>query len=294
MATKKDIITCAGEGQSLLKCTGGKTESDFYTTFNMWGKGHSCYCKKCLDKIYEYYYKNSGENDKVALYHTLIQENVPFITEVYDKLSAKYGKVTINKYLTEVGSRSQKQTMWADFSASDFKLIDTDGFESQEEMKELVKKWGDQCSKAEYEFLEETFERYTQGREEMSSGEEDLFRDLCRDRLLLRKLNDGTYSGDETIDKVQSRLSKIMSTLKIDRFEEKKVLTLSEQTLFEKIRLCDKNNVEDIYSKPTKGYDLNKIQYYTEKFSLRPLANMLVGHRDFSVNLDNIEEYNLE
>ena len=43
-----------------------------------------------------------------------------------------------------------------------------------------------------------------------------------------------------------------------------------------------------------KYYDLNKIQYYNEKFSLRPLANMLVGHRDFSVNLDDIEEYDLK
>ena len=53
---KKDLIICAGEGQSLLKCTGGKVESDFYPSFNMWGNGHTKYCKKCLDKIYDYYY----------------------------------------------------------------------------------------------------------------------------------------------------------------------------------------------------------------------------------------------
>lgn len=293
MATKKDIITCAGEGQSLLKCTGGKLENDFYPTFNRWGNGRSCYCKKCLNKIYDYYYKNSSENDKVALYYTLVQINTPFITEIYDKLSVNMPKVTINSYMIEFIKRTTKQDIWNDFSSSDFKLIDSDGFSNQEEMKELIKKWGD-GSKADYEFLEETYDRYTEGRDELSTSEEDLFRDLCRDRLLLRKINDGTYCGDETLDKVQSRLAKIMATLKIDRFEEKKVLTLSEQSLFEKIRLCDKNNVEDIYSEPTKNYDLNKIQYYTEKFSLRPLANMLVGHRDFSVDLDNIEEYNLE
>ena len=131
MAVKKDLITCAGEGQSLLKCTGNKTESDFYNTFNMWGNGHTRYCKKCLDKIYDYYYKNSNENDKVALYHTLVQENTPFITEVYDKLSVNMPKVTINKYLTEIAKRTQKQTMWSDFSASDFKLVDNTSFEDQ-------------------------------------------------------------------------------------------------------------------------------------------------------------------
>ena len=34
-----------------------------------------------------------------------------------------------------------------------------------------------------------------------------------------------------------------MSTLKLDQFETNKPKTLSEQSLFEKIRLCDENNV---------------------------------------------------
>ena len=110
---------------------------------------------------------------------------------------------------------------------------------------------------------------------------------------MLRKINDNRYNGDETIDKVQNRISKTMSTLKLDQFESNRPKTLSEQSLFEKIRLCDENNVKDIYSEPSKYYDLNKVQYYNEKFSLRPLANMLVGNRDFSVNLEDIEQYDL-
>jgi hypothetical protein len=48
-------------------------------------------------------------------------------------------------------------------------------------MKELSKKWGDQCSKAEYEFLEETFKRYTDedDEEDLSPQRVDLIRDLC-------------------------------------------------------------------------------------------------------------------
>lgn len=282
MATKKDIITCAGEGQSLLKCTGGKTESDFYTTFNMWGKGHSCYCKKCLDKIYEYYYKNSGENDKVALYHTLIQENVPFITEVYDKFSAKYGKVTINKYLTEVSSRNQKQTMWADFSASDFKLIDTDGFESQEEMKELVKKWGDQCSKAEYEFLEETFKRYTNedDEEDLSPQRVDLIRDLCNYRLILRKINDGTYSGDMTQEKVQSQIASLLKTLKLDNFEVKKKKSETEQLLEYRIWEIENTRPAELFDKE-EYKDFFDIHKDWGKDILRCVKNLLVGSKEY-------------
>ena len=290
---KKDLIVCAGEGQSLLKCTGGKLEADFYPSFNMWGNGHTKYCKKCLDKIYDYYYKNSGENDKVALYHTLVQENIPFITEIYDKLSVNMPKVTINKYCTELAKRTQKETMWNDFSASDFKLVDNGSFKDQEELKELIKKWGD-GSKADYEFLEETYDRYTEDLDELSVAQQDLFRDLCRDRLLLRKINDGVYIGDETLDKVQSRISKTMSKLKIDNFAEKKEYTISEQLMFNKIAQIELTKPADLYKEPKKYKDFNKVRKYYQDICLRALKNCLIGTKEFNVNMDDLSEYKLE
>ena len=277
MATKKDLITCAGEGQSLLKCTGNKTESDFYSTFNMWGNGHSRYCKKCLDKIYDYYYKNSNENDKVALYHTLVQENTPFITEVYDKLSVNMPKVTVNKYLTEINKRTQKQTMWSDFSASDFKLVDNTSFEDQEEMKKLSKKWGDQC-----EFLEETFKRYTNDddEEDLSPQRVDLIRDLCNYRLILRKINDSTYDGDMTQEKVQSQIANLLKTLKLDNFEVKKKKSEVEQLLEYRIWEIENTKPAELFDKE-EYKDFFDIHKDWGKDILRCVKNLLVGSKEY-------------
>ena len=294
---RENIRMCSGYNAPLLNCLGEVKESDFYNTWSKFTNGKTLYCKKCIEKIYNYYLKET-DSPKSALYFTLMKIDIPFIEDVYNSVVDKKGEnFNIGFYINAINAKQSNKEIWTDFSVSD-ELKDTDRTiksvaEKRQELNALEKKWGIQDLEEDYDFLEETFQRYTNGVDFVNSQQEDLYKDLCRDRLLLRKINDNRYNGEETIDKVQNRISKTMATLKLDQFESNRPKTLSEQSLFEKIRLCDENNVQDVYSEPSKYYDLNKIQYYNEKFSLRPLANMLVGNRDFSVNLEDIEQYDL-
>lgn len=294
MASK--VRLCKGHNAPLLKCVGDVIETEFYNSWSNFSDGKVPYCKKCLQKIFEYY-KNETNSEKTAAYFTLMKIDTPLIEEIFDSVVNKKGSFNLSTYMAELQKRDSNKDIWQDFSGTDVELKDISEVktitERKKEINALEKKWGIQDCIEDYDFLEETFDRYTQGVEFVNSQQEDLYKDLCRDRLLLRKINDNRYNGDESIDKVQNRISKTMSTLKLDQFESNRPKTLSEQSLFEKIRLCDENNVKDIYSEPSKYYDLNKVQYYNEKFSLRPLANMLVGNRDFSVNLEDIDQYEL-
>lgn len=290
------VRLCKGHNAPLLNCIGDVLDTEFYVSWSKFSDGKVPYCKKCLQKIFEYY-QNETNSEKTAAYFTLMKIDTPLIEEIYNNVVNKKGKFNLSTYISELQKRDSNKDIWQDFSSTDVDLKDISEIktiaERRKELNDLEKKWGIQDSVEDYDFLEDTFQRYTKGIEFINPQQEDLYKDLCRDRLLLRKINDNRYNGEETIDKVQNRISKTMSTLKLDQFENNKPKTLSEQSLFEKIRLCDENNVKDIYSEPTKYYDLNKIQYYNEKFSLRPLANMLVGNRDFSVNLEDIEQYEL-
>ena len=294
MASK--VRLCKGHNAPLLNCSGDIMETEFYNSWSNFSDGKVPYCKKCLQKIFEYY-KNETNSEKTAAYFTLMKIDTPLIEEIFDSVVNKKGSFNLSTYMAELQKRDSNKDIWQDFSGTDVELKDISEVktiaERKKEINALEKKWGIQDCIEDYDFLEETFGRYTQGVEFVNSQQEDLYKDLCRDRLLLRKINDNRYNGDESIDKVQNRISKTMSTLKLDQFESNRPKTLSEQSLFEKIRLCDENNVKDIYSEPSKYYDLNKVQYYNEKFSLRPLANMLVGNRDFSVNLEDIDQYEL-
>ena len=289
---KKDLITCAGEGQSLLKCTGGKVESDFYPSFNMWVNGHTKHCKKCLDKIYDYYYKNSGENDKVALYYTLIQENTPFITDIYDKLKPKIGKITPNKYFTELSKTNKNVDLWKDFSASDFKLIDSEAM-TDPQIREWEKNWGAQTIEG-YKFLDETYKRYTKDIEKLTVAQKDLIKDLCQYRLMLRQINDSTYNGEMSQKDIQSQISSLLSKLKMDNFEEKKTGTLSEQSMFAINQMIERVDVVDVYGKKKEYEDhIGRRKYYKD-MCLRPLLNCLADHKDWDLNIDDVTQYNIE
>ena len=96
------------------------------------------------------------------------------------------------------------------------------------------------------------------------------------------------------INVVQTQINGICNRLRIDEFESNVAKTPSQKSFFEKITQVEENNVKDIYSKPMKNFDLNKIHEYNEKFSYRPLVNELLNHRDFDINIDNIKEDYLE
>lgn len=301
---KTEIKMCCGHNSDILQCVGTKKITDYFVSWSKFDNGTVKYCKDCCDKIFKYYLEEYND-EKVALLYTLAKIDIPFIGQVYlDTLEKtnKFGNkvpLSVSSYISTLHKSQTNKDIYSDFSDTDCNVFELDikgktKLQKEEELSRLEKTWGIQDDISDYDFLEETFNRYTDGIDFVNSQQQDLYRDLCRDRLLLRKINDNRYNGEETIDKVQNRISKTMSILKVDQFESNKAKTLSEQSLFEKIRLCDANNVQDVYSEPSKYYDLNKIQYYNEKFSLRPLANMLVGHRDFSVNLDDIEEYDLK
>ena len=108
----------------------------------------------------------------------------------------------------------------------------------------------------------------------------DLYKDLCLNRLILRKINDNRYNGEETIDKVQNRIAKIMSTLKIDQFEVKKKKSDIE-------RIIEKQIWEIENTEPAEVVDKNEYKDYLNiesdwgKHILRAIRNLLVGTKDY-------------
>lgn len=292
MAVKKESIRmCKGHKSPLLNCIGDRKESDFYTCWSDFTDGKTLYCKNCCDKMFKYFIDN-GCSEKMALYYTLMKIDQPFIKEIYESTLEKKNKfgnlvgVSVGSYLTELHKSSAKKEIWKDFSCTDVNNIvefDTKVAsieEKKERLNKLEKDWGKQDTIEDYEFLEETFDRYTSDRDELDPRQIDLFRDLCRDRLLLRKINDGRYGGEESIDKVQARVSKLMGTLKIDQFEQKKKKTDIEKILEKQIweientepaEVIDKNEYADFLDiKKSWGQDI-----------LRCVKNLLVSSKEY-------------
>ena len=312
MARKAENVTlCMGHNTPMLQCIGLKKDSEYFSSWSPFHQnGKIPFCKECCNKMFQYYLSET-KSAKAALYYTLMKMDTPFIQEVYEKgnemrvsgdVNGRKIPISINTYMSTIRKYSKNKEIWSDFSATDVDIADIDSkIQSREikqkEMDQWEIDWGKQEEITDYEFLNDTFVRYTKNVEFVNPQQIDLYRDLCRDRLILRKINDGRYNGDESIDRVQNRIAKTMSILKVDQFTSNRPKTASEQALFEKIRLCDEKNVKEVYRHPTKDLkarkDYDAIKAYNELFSLRPLGNMLVGHRDFNVSLEDLDRYDL-
>lgn len=309
MGRKAENVTlCMGHNTPMLQCIGLKKDSEFFSSWSPFhSNGKVPYCKECCNKMFQYYLDET-KSAKTALYYTLMKIDIPFIKSIYEIVNErslsgdKNGKrtpINIGTYVNELRRYSKNKEIWADFSATDVDITEVDAKIQtaeikQKEMKQWEIDWGIQDEVCDYEFLNDTFNRYTKGVEFVNPQQEDLYRDLCRDRLLLRKINDNRYNGDETIDKVQNRISKTMATLKVDQFESNRPKTASEQSFFAKIAQIEQTKPADLYKEPKKYKDFNKLRQYEEDMVLRPLLNTLCGHRDFDINIEDAERYNLD
>ena len=298
MARKTEKVRlCKGHNSPLLNCLGDIRESEFYLSWSKFTDGKVPYCKNCVNKIYEYYLQETG-SEKTALYFTLMKLDIPFIEEIYNSIAEKK-TVTISTYITTLQRKTTCQEIWSDFTATDVKLDENEVHiqtvdDKKRELDNLEKTWGKQDCVEDYDFLEDTFSRYTKGVDFINPQQEDLYKDLCRDRLLLRKINDNRYNGEESLDKVQNRISKTMAILKLDQFEENKPKTISEQLMFTKIAQIEQTKPADLYKEPKKYRDFNKIKMYYKDLVLRPLLNTLVGSKDFNIDIDDVGKYNLD
>lgn len=323
MAQGKPVtLMCSGHNNKILKCCGTKAYTgNFYMSRSPFasfpkeldkelkeGWGVIPYCKDCVQKIFEYYFESTNKF-QLAVYYTCQKLDIPFVMDLFESIFKTFkeskrvkefgdlNKKYMGEYIKQLNF-SAKYKGLLDFSYSDKEMsqIDTSVADREKEEKELIKlklSWGSQDSLDDYAFLQDRYEQYTEGVEFANAFHPDLYRDLCRDRLILRKISEGRYKGEETITQVQNRVDGLSKKLKIDEFKSNKPKTASELCLFEKIKLVDENNVADVYKEPTIKADLNKIRKYEEDLVLRPTLKTLINHRDYDLKLEDLEQYDI-
>lgn len=311
-------------------CNTELTTNNFYQSKNPHHNGFLPYCKNHCNEINKEY-RDKTQDPVKALWYTCAELGVPFVLEVYkrfdknkkdiiekrqNKIDPKTGKKKYNpKQMVDYINNYKDFALYYDFlknkfsegandwstfySGTDVDWRDVSNNIKDLEIKESEKEqyildWGLQDDIDDYRFLDNVFAKYTKGVEFINPQQEDLYRDLCRDRLLLRKINDERYKGSETIDNIQKRIDRTMTTLKVNNFEDTRPKTASEQCFFAKIAQIETTKPADLYKEPKKYKDFNKLQRYEKDMVLRPLANMLCGMRDFNIDIDDINKYNMD
>jgi len=272
-----------------------------HKNIELFPKGLVPYCKDCCNAMLKYYLKKTGTLE-ASMWYVCARLDIPFIKRVFETVQDR--NKDINKFLDNYyaylwGCHSMKKVLdtWESFADSDVDFKDISGVtKSDEGIKAQIEKleldWGYQESEEDYKFLIYMYEKYTKNIKIENPQQEDLYRDLCLARLEKRKAEQGKIDTD--ITKIQSRILTLMNKLKLDEFESAKPKTISEQLLFAKIPMIEGHRAMDIYNKTEEYKMTSKRRQYYKDLVLRPTLNSLVGNKDFSIDMSDLEKYNLD
>ena len=269
------------------------------------------YCADCCEEIIRENLTKVNSLES-AMWLTCAKLDVPFIRKVFEKVEEQKSKYqqksgkkdseyTLFKYYYDYlwGSKSMGTAIdvWIDFSNTDVSMGEISSLKKSEEalnreIEKLELDWGVQEDIEDYKFLVYNFDKYTKDVGEMTPQQEDLYRDLCLARLEKRKIEEKKLDGDLT--KVQNRILNLMHKLNLDRFEDNQPKTLSEEFLFDKIRMVEQTMPADFYKDKNLYKDMTKKRKLMTDLVYRPLANTLTGSRDFNIDINDIEKYQVD
>lgn len=246
------------------------------------------YCTTCCKTIYQNYYNKYGDI-KLALWSTCAEIGIPFIQKVYDGLMEKIEKEkeegtlssTYNywgQYYVTFLALKKKSDKWDCFGQTD---VDRSSMTSNDEetqrklnIQDLILDWGEQ-SDEDYAYLEYRWGFYTDDIK-LTPAQESLYRKLCIAELRYKKEVDMGNSGKEEQDMVL----KLMKTLKLDNFTQKKEKTLTEQMLEHQI--WEIENTEPCECEDLEKYkDFCNIEADWFKYVVSAVKNLIAGTKEY-------------
>lgn len=270
-----------------INCQSAKPFSNFHNHVIV-GKKYLPMCKSCCSKKLKEYI-TATKNDVAGLWCLLAELGIPFLREVWEPTqkivfeSTNAGRKP-DLFLTYLRTLKELsigvEGFWqSDMMLDDFIKIGEDNVEEKNkeiiDLNEQQRIWG-KFEPEDYDFLNFTFNEYTQELLEMDANLIRRYRDLAKAELRKRKADE---SGDiQEIAKAQDNLKKMLDMLNLSDFKKNesderkqfidRIAWMIEET--EPAEEEDKSKYRDI-----AGYE--KIY---DSF-MRSMRNILTGDRNY-------------
>lgn len=213
------------------KCESSKPFNSFHPHIVV-GQKYMPWCKTCTGAKLREYIKKTG-SEGAGLWCLLAECGIPFLRDVWNSTQKIISEGTgagrkPDLFLTYVRTLKEFGIMVEGFWQSDVMLdefIEVDGEDKEEQeelldLKEQERIWG-KFEADDYEFLNFTFNEYTQDLLEMDANLIRRYRDLAKAELRKRKADE---SGDiQEIAKAQDNLKKMLDMLNLSDFKKGEV-----------------------------------------------------------------------
>ena len=268
-------------------CQSSKAFSNFHTHIVV-GKKYLPLCKTCCTKKLKDYI-SATKNEGAGLWCLLAEFGIPFLQEVWEPTqkivfqSTNAGRkpdlfLTYLRVLKDLGI--VVEGFWqSDMMLDDFMKIGKDN--GKEEVKEVIdlneqqQIWG-KFEPEDYEFLNFTFNEYTQELLEMDANLIRRYRDLAKAELRKRKADE---SGDiQEIAKAQDNLKKMLDMLNLSDF--KKSDSDERKQFIDRIAWMIEETEPAEEEDESKYRDIAGYEKIYDSF-MRSMRNILTGDRNY-------------
>jgi hypothetical protein len=157
-----------------------------------------------------------------------------------------------------------------------------------EEFVDLKQFWGDNFSYDDFTFLERELSEWKKTHKCDTKAEISLLKELCYKELEIRKKRmENAGSGTSALVKEKQEL---MKTASVD--PAKTSLASSGKNfdiLSEKIKIMEVTDPADYFSDKDLFSDYDDIDWYYQKYHVRPAKNFITNSRDFNVDKDDYD-----
>lgn len=270
-------------------CRKPKTISFFYTGIGVQNGKTLPICKECCkNKLDKYTAILGAEGGAWVL---MAELGIPFIRDIWKTAPIEARKMTssghrefntLDCYIKQI---STSETVYQGFWDSDTMLdkILSNGkrsfvkqIDDLDDLEAMFKKWGKYDEVEAYEFLERTYNEYTEELIELDANLRNRYKDLCAAEYALRRAKE---SGDVSeMAKAQDNVNKLLKLLKLDDFKENK------QSDIEKFIERKAWEIENI--RPAECEDLDKYKDFsnfdgTWKHLMRAVKNLVAGTKEY-------------
>jgi len=284
------------------KCQQIKKEADFYSATDILldKNGFQSVCKSCIQELYEGFYQSENSLDR-AIYLLCKTLNVIYIQSSVDAVKTYIeNKTDDNKPINNVFGLYKRML------SPHAKGIQTDGPENltfqeisipivennfsigtDEKNKELIKFWGDGFQSSDYEFLEDNYTKWVASHKSDTMAEITLLKEIVYKQLEIQK---DRLGGRSTAAGVK-QLQEIMKTASVDPSKANIAGAGKSQDTFSSfIKTIEENEPASFYEDKELFDDFKDqkdLDFYFQKYVLRPLKNFVTQSRDFSVEVDD-------
>lgn len=267
-------------------CQSAKAFSNFHSHVIV-GKKYLPMCKTCCNKKLKDYIA-ATKSEAAGLWCLLAECGIPFLREVWEPTqkivfeSTNAGRkpdlfLTYLRTLKDLGIIAEG--FWqSDMMLNDFiKIEDINKKETKEivDLNEQQRIWG-KFETDDYDFLNFTFNEYTQELLEMDANLIRRYRDLAKAELRKRKADESGDIGE--ITKAQDSLNKQLALLKLNNFKDNK------QSETEKFIERMAWNIEN--TKPAECEDTQKYKDFSNfginwEDIMRTVKNLVASSREY-------------